>query len=98
MNKQNQAVYQINYDLELLKHERLFTKECEEGAEHYEFDIDDYPLKAPEITPENYALPPDDLKEMGQLVNRLRAGVVNRAAQMLNIDLNDDDLDIEIIK
>ena len=35
---------------------------------------------------------------MGQLVNRLRADVVNRAADMLNINLNDDDLPMEIIR
>ena len=72
MSKEKQPSYIINTDLDSLLRNKLYTKECAEGAQHYSFDIDDYPLTAPELVPANYALAQDELKEFGSLVNKLR--------------------------
>ena len=56
MGKKQHAIYNVGEDLTSLRRNKLYTKKCMEGADHFMFDVNDYPMKQPDIVPDNYSL------------------------------------------
>ena len=90
MDKKQHAVYNINEDLASLRRNRLYTKQCEEGAEHYMFDVNDYPMKEPSLTPQNYALTELQSKEYAVTVAKLRSIIIDRAREMFGPGIDEE--------
>ena len=79
MGKKQHAIYNVGEDLASLRKNKLFTKQCLDGARHYLFDVNDYPMKEPSLVPEKYALTALQSKEYALLAGKLRSTVVEKA-------------------
>ena len=82
-----QAAYDIGEDLNSLRKNKLYTKERTDEERKYLFDIDDYPLKAPQLILDNYKLPEAELKEYAGIVTRLRSMILDKARAILGLNL-----------
>jgi hypothetical protein len=77
------AVYNVGEDIDTLRRNKKYKKECNPEAMHYLFDIDDYPVNQADLTTENYALTVDQLREYASLAAKLRSKFLDRARELL---------------
>ena len=89
MGKKQHAIYSIGEDLASLRRNKMYTKECPEGTEHYLFDVNDYPMKPPSLVPKDYALTAAQSKHYAVLTANLRAKVIERTRGMLGLGLEE---------
>ena len=87
------AVYNVGEDIDTLRRNKKYKKECVPEAMHYLFDIDDYPVNQAGLTTENYALTVDQLREYASLAAKLRNKFVDRARELLQNGLNEEQKD-----
>ena len=97
MSSEKQPVHIVNNDLDTLRRNKAYTKQCLPEAERFLFDVDDYKMNDPNLTPENYKLEPEELREHALLAIRLRREVVEKAKRLLGLAEDENDIDKEVM-
>ena len=54
------------------------------------FDVNDYPMKEPSLTPQNYALTELQSKEYAVIVAKLRSIIIDRAREMFGPGIDEE--------
>ena len=61
------------------------------------FDVNDYPMKEPSLTPQNYALTELQSKEYAVTVAKLRSIIIDRAREMFGPGIGEEQVNGELV-